>query len=384
MKKVYDSDEILKMAVGLMEPDVDNADYDGDGKITASDARTNKRIDSGKSIDTPVVGNTGITGNTGVTGSSASGGNDIFAASKAYQNQADAIYQRIQETPEFTYDFNEDAVFQALREQYMKDGNLAAKNVAGQAAALSGGYGNSYGATAAAQAYMSGIDDLYDVIPELESAAYGRYRDKRADALQNWEILQNRADKERAYAEGEREYADSREAYLWEQALQKAEIGDYSGLQALGINTEKREYAENLNNALTLAGIGDYSGLEALGIDTSKIKKQSDLDFALAAADVGDYSFLKALGIDTSALETPTYTYRSGGYGGGKVETKDDSEEDFTEEGSVNEDDYVMDDVDLKMDELLRIINDPNSSDAERTRAEKLYINLARRNGANI
>lgn len=306
MKKVYDSDEILKMAVGLMEPDVDNADYNGDGKVTAADARANKRIGSGLSVDTPVVGNTGVTGVTGASG-------NPFAVSNAYQNQADAIYKKIQETPDFKYDFNEDAVFKALREQYMKDGKLAAENVQGQAAALSGGFGNSYGATAAGQAYMSAIDSLYDTVPELEAAAYGRYRDKRTDALQNWEILQNRADKERAYAEGERTYADSREAYLWEQALQKAEIGDFSGLRALGINTEKREYAENLNNALTLAGIGDYSGLEALGIDTSKIKKQSDLDFALAAADVGDYSFLKALGIDTSALETPTYTYKSGG-----------------------------------------------------------------------
>ncbi len=272
-KKVYDTDEIMKMAVGLIDADIDNADYDGDGKVTAADARTNSRITSGLSVDAPVVGNTGI---------SADAQKNIYATSNAYQNQADAIYKRIQDTPDFSYDFNEDAVFKALKEQYMKDGRLAAENIQGQAAALSGGYGNSYGATAAGQAYMSAIDSLYDTVPELESAAYGRYRDKRTDALQNWEILQNRADKERVYAENERAYADSKTALDFEKALQ-------------------------------LANIGDYSGLEALGIDPSYLKKQSELDFALAAAEFGDYSFLKSMGIDTSYLEAQKYSSGEGG-----------------------------------------------------------------------
>lgn len=310
-KKVYDAEEILKMSVGLLDPDIENADYNGDGKITASDARTSKRIDSGLSIDTPVVGNTGLTGNTG-TGNK----NNIYAVSNAYQNQADAIYKKIQETPDFKYDFNEDAVFKALREQYMKDGKLAAENVAGQAAALSGGYGNSYGTTAAGQAYMGAIDDLYDVIPELEAAAYGRYQDKKTDALNNWQILQDRADKERAYASDERAYADSKDAYLWELALQSAELGDYSALKELGVDTSGHEYDTAFNKALSLAQVGDYSGLKALGVDVSNAQKQNELDFALAAAEFGDYSFLKALGIDTSALNVPIYSYVSSGSDG--------------------------------------------------------------------
>lgn len=289
-KKVYDTDEIMKMAVGLIEADVDNADYDGDGKVTAADARANKRIDSGLSVDTPVVGNTGV---TGVTGSSG----NPFAVSNAYQNQADAIYKRIQETPDFKYDFNEDAVFKALQEQYMKDGRFAAENIQGQAAALSGGYGNSYGATAAGQAYMSAVDSLYDIVPELEAQAYSRYQDKRNNELQNWEITQNRADKERTYAENERAYADSKTALDLEKALQ-------------------------------LANIGDYSGLEALGIDPSYLKKQSELDFALAAAEFGDYSFLKSMGIDTSYLEAQKYSSGAGGSSGGAYNSYSENESD--------------------------------------------------------
>lgn len=321
-KKVYDADEIMKMAVGLIEPDIQNADYDGNGKVTAADARTSKRIASGLSIDTPVVGNTGI--------------EDMYAVSNAYQNQADAIYRKIQETPDFSYDFNEDSVFKALQEQYMKDGKLASENVQGQAAALSGGYGNSYGVTAAGQAYMGAIDDLYDIIPELQEAAYGRYQDEKTAALQNWEILQDRADKERSYAESERDYQDSRDAYLWELALQKAEFGDYSALKEMGVDTSGQEYDTAFSKALSMAQVGDYSGLKALGVDISTAQNQNELDFALAAAEFGDYSFLNALGIDTSAFETQKYTYS---YSGGSGDGGEDDENNSGGSGDDGEDD---------------------------------------------
>lgn len=372
-KKVYDADEILKMAVGLIEPDVNNADYNGDGKVTAADARTNNRISVGMSPDVQIAGNTGTAGSTGASG-------NPFAVSNAYQNQADAIYERIQNTPDFKYDFNEDAVFKALREQYMKDGKLAAENVQGQAAALSGGFGNSYGATAAGQAYMSAIDSLYDTVPELQQAAYSRYQDKKADDLQEWQIMQNRADVERGYAADERAYQDSRDAYLWELALQKAQLGDYSGLKALGVDTTESEYNVSLSKALQLAELGDYSGLKALGIDTSTAEKQNALDFAMAAAQYGDYSFLKALGIDTSEMETPKYSYSSGGSGGGGGTGGDDESEDETIPKRKTE--FVnFEKVTDKMAELLDIIESKTTTDTEKASAEKLYQKIYEKYG---
>ena len=367
-KKVYDADEIMKMAVGLIEPDIENADYDGDGKITSGDARTNNRISSGLSIDTPVVGNTGIT-NTGSGGNK----NNVFAVSNAYQNQADAIYKKIQETPDFKYDFNEDEVFRTLREQYMNDGRLAAENVAGQAAALSGGYANSYGTTAAGQAYMGAVDDLYDKIPELEALAYERFKDKKNADLQNWEILQNKADKERAYAENERAYNDSRDAYLWELALQKAGLGDYSALKEMGVDTSGYEYDTAFNKAISMAQVGDYSGLRALGVDVSTAEKQKDLDFALAAASYGDYSFLKALGIDTSTIETPKVVSYSGGSSGGGGAGDDENEIVLNPTTGEPPKKSATDTITTRMAELLDIIESKTSSDSEKAKAEKQF-----------
>ena len=343
--KVYDPEDILKQSVGLGEKDVSNADYNGDGNVTAKDARSAMRIANGLGADTE-VGLTGASANT-------TDSNALFQQSKAYQNQADAILERYKNQKNFQYDFNEDAVFQSLREQYMRDGKLASQHVAGQAAALSGGYDNSYAASAAGQAYMGAIDDLYDIVPELQQQAYDRYLQDRNDELVEWDIAQNRADKERGYAESERAYSDSRKAYEdnlkqleLENAYQQAQMGDYSALKALGIDTTNSEYNYNLNKALALAEIGDYSllkelgvdtstseyalnlqkalslaelgdysALEAMGVDITDIKKQKDLEFAVAAAQFGDYSFLKQLGVNVDLYAA----IGSSGSGGGST-----------------------------------------------------------------
>lgn len=52
----------------------------------------------------------------------------------------------------------------------------------GQTAHLTGGYGSSYAQSAAQQSYQRYLQQLSDVLPQLQSAAYSRYRDE-GDAL---------------------------------------------------------------------------------------------------------------------------------------------------------------------------------------------------------
>ena len=51
----------------------------------------------------------------------------------------------------------------------------------GKAAALTGGYGSSYGQTAGQQVYNSYMNDLNSKIPELEQLAYQRYQQEGQD-----------------------------------------------------------------------------------------------------------------------------------------------------------------------------------------------------------
>lgn len=150
-----------------------------------------------------------------------------------WQSNLDDLLNRIQNREKFTYDLNGDALYQQYKDQYITQGKLAMQDTMGQAAALTGGYGNSYAATVGNQAYQSSLQNLNNVIPELYSLAYERYNqegqdlynqyaligereaqdyNRYRDTVSDWEserdYLANRYDSERNYDYGK--YADDR------------------------------------------------------------------------------------------------------------------------------------------------------------------------------
>lgn len=92
----------------------------------------------------------------------------------------------------FSYDVNSDALFQQLKSMYDEQGKLAAANASAQAAALTGGYGNSYGTTAATQAVLANNEKLYDRIPELRAAALQQYQQEGTDMQNLYAMLSDR------------------------------------------------------------------------------------------------------------------------------------------------------------------------------------------------
>lgn len=78
----------------------------------------------------------------------------------------------------FSYTHLTDPAYIAQKNALTEQGRLAMEDTAGIASAASGGYANSYAASAANQAYNSYIKEVQNVIPELYDAAYNRYRDE--------------------------------------------------------------------------------------------------------------------------------------------------------------------------------------------------------------
>ena len=99
---------------------------------------------------------------------------------------------------DFSYDFNKDALYQQYKDKYIKQGKMAMADTMGQASAMTGGYGNSYAATAGNQAYQASLENLNDIIPELYQMAYDRYNQKGQDMLNTLSMLGN----ERSYERG--------------------------------------------------------------------------------------------------------------------------------------------------------------------------------------
>ena len=75
----------------------------------------------------------------------------------------------------FKFDVNADALYNQLKDIYTEQAGLASNHAMGQAAALSGGYGNSYAASVGAQAYQNYMKELAGLPSELEQSAYEKY-----------------------------------------------------------------------------------------------------------------------------------------------------------------------------------------------------------------
>jgi len=108
-----------------------------------------------------------------------------------YENNISSIMDAINNRKEFSYDFNADPLYQNMKDQYTKLGKEAALNAASSVSNLTGGYGNSYAATAASQANQQYLTDLNSKIPELASAAMDRYKMQTEDLYNKFGMYQS-------------------------------------------------------------------------------------------------------------------------------------------------------------------------------------------------
>ena len=92
-----------------------------------------------------------------------------------WQDQLNDLFDRISNREDFSYDLNGDALYQQYKDQYTTQGQMAMMDTMGQAAALTGGYGNSYAQSVGQQTYQGYLQGLNDKIPELYQLALSQY-----------------------------------------------------------------------------------------------------------------------------------------------------------------------------------------------------------------
>ena len=109
-----------------------------------------------------------------------------------WQDEADAYLSQYQNRDPFSYDFNADALYNQYKDQYIQQGQMAMMDTMGQAAALTGGYGNSYAQTVGQQAYNQQLNQLNEIMPELYAMAYDRYNQEGQDLLNMYGIYMDR------------------------------------------------------------------------------------------------------------------------------------------------------------------------------------------------
>lgn len=162
----------------------------------------------------------------------------------SYEGQLSDIFDQIQNRPKFSYDVNADPLYQQYKDSYIQQGKLAMKDTMGQAAALTGGYGSTYGQQVGQQAYDAYLQNLSAQIPELYGMAldqynaegdrlkdlygmvgerrdteYGQYRDTLGDwERQMQQALENeRFEREWDRTEDQIAYGREQDAKTWQQ-----------------------------------------------------------------------------------------------------------------------------------------------------------------------
>ena len=176
-----------------------------------------------------------------------------------YQQQLDDLYQKITGRQPFTYDAEADALYQQYKGQYQALGKQAMEDTMGRAAALTGGYGSTYGQSVGQQQYDAYLRQLTDKIPELEQAAYGRYTQEGQDLLDRYGLLQTReADAYGKYRDEVNDWSDEvSRLYSLYSGERDYEYGAAMDERDYGyqLASENRQYAYDTAMGMISAGV---------------------------------------------------------------------------------------------------------------------------------
>jgi hypothetical protein len=113
-----------------------------------------------------------------------------------WQATLDNLLDQIVNRKEFSYDYNQDPLYQNYVDSYTAKGQRAMQDVSAQASALTGGYGSSAATTAASNVYQDYMKELAGKIPELYNLAMDKYKLDSNELQAKYSTVGNQEDRE--------------------------------------------------------------------------------------------------------------------------------------------------------------------------------------------
>ena len=221
----------------------------------------------------------------------------------SYDSEINRLYEQIVNRPAFRYDPSNDPVYGAYRENYAREGRMAMRDTIGQTAHLTGGYASSYAESVGQQQYGAYLEKLGQIMPELYSAAYERYKAESgrlsdqlgaAKGLADTEFERYKDEQNRAAQSEQQSYERRWAAYqnLISLISKSGYEPDSSELEATGMSQAQAEAlryeylrANNLLPAVSTGGSsgGYYSGGSGTAKKTAQSTAQTKEQTKLAA-----------------------------------------------------------------------------------------------------
>lgn len=236
-----------------------------------------------------------------------------------YDSQLNDLYEQIVNRDKFKYDLNSDMLYQQYKDQYVNLGQMAMKDTMGQAAALTGGYGSSYGQAVGQQQYDAYLKELNNVIPDLYGMAYDQYQDEGAALMQQYGMLGDMADDEYGkYQDSLNEYWRNVD-YLKGNADDAYDRGYSNWYNSYEMGTQAQETARsNVMDIINAGGVPTEEDLAAAGMTPEQANyfieawKVSNPDLAYRLGKITPEEYKKMTGQYPAGYKKPSSGKKAG------------------------------------------------------------------------
>ena len=175
-----------------------------------------------------------------------------------WQPQIESTMDSILNRKDFQYDVNGDALYQQYKDRYVDLGQKAMMDTMGQAAKLTGGYGNSNAQMVGQQAYQGYLQGLTDKIPELAQAAYQRYAQQGNDLYQKYGLLNTQEQQDYNRWTGDRDWLYN--MYNTERGFDYGQYRD-----TVGDDQWKAQFDEDLRRFNFQNKLGEFAPVASAG-----------------------------------------------------------------------------------------------------------------------
>ena len=188
-----------------------------------------------------------------------------------YQARIDALANAILNRDPFSYNKDEDPLYQQYKESYTRGGQRGMQDTLAQVSARTGGLASSYAQSAAQQTYNNYMAELANKVPELYQLAYSMYMDDIAMDRADLSMLQGLDDTAYGRWSDNRNFdygmyrdgvADSQWQQQFDYGVSRDQVADSQWQQQFDYQKQQDALAREdaLNKLLSGGGGGSSSG----------------------------------------------------------------------------------------------------------------------------
>lgn len=226
------------------------------------------------------------------------------------------LLDKIVNQKDFSYDFNADPLYQQYKDTYTQIGKQASMDAAANVSALTGGFGNSYAATAATQANQQYLQQMNNVIPELYQLAMDKYQMDTDRLYSQYSAVGNQEDREYGkYRDTVGDWKDER-SYQYGRYMDSVSndqyVSGYNQSERLAAQAAASEAAKANNNGTTSPYTAGYSQSTGYGSamtaaieEAYRSNTDSAFDKLASYVDSGAITEQEALEIITTIEKNP-------------------------------------------------------------------------------